>query len=387
MKAAAWVSCVVIVGIVVPGCQKPAEEPVPLIMETDYAAALPPGQIALRKVTDPAGIPDFRPAFHLQTELDTAAARSLNYLSKPSSHKYFPYDPSGEITHDRAVRSLELFRRTLAEAASPEQLDALIRKRFEVWESVGCDGEGTVLFTGYYCPIFDARLQPDDRFRYPLYQVPGDLIKDSEGNCKGRRLPGGGIAPTYYDRREIVSGNVAAGYELCYLSDPFEAYIVTVQGSAKLRLADGSYFEIGYEANNGYDYVSVGRLMVEDGRIPANELSLAAMIEYFNNNPQRAGHALPQHRHRQGGLPAGLRGLRADPAAGPRGRPHRRARLPRLRPGPGHRRRPAGRRPLRRLPGHRRCRRPTGRPDPGRREALLPVRQVARVARRALPCK
>ena len=287
MKAAAWATCVAIVGIVVPGCQKPAEEPIPLIVETDYAAPLPPGQIALRKVTDPARIPDFRPAFHLQTELDGAVARSLNYLSKPSSHKYFPYDPGGEITHDRAVRSLELFRRTLAEAASPDQLDALIRRRFEVWESVGCDSRGTVLFTGYYCPIFDTRLQPDDEFKYPLYRVPGDLIKDSEGNCKGRRLPGGGIAPRYYDRRQVVSGNMLAGYELCYLRDSFEAYIVTVQGSAKLRLADGSYFEIGYEANNGYDYVSVGRLMVEDGRIPANELSLAAMIEYFQTNPNQ----------------------------------------------------------------------------------------------------
>ena len=110
MKAAVWAACVAIVGIVLPGCQKPVEEPVPLIMETDYAAPLPPGQIALRKVTDPAGIPDFRPAFHLQTDLGAAVARSLNYLSKPSSHKYFPYDPSGEITHDRAVRSLQLQR-------------------------------------------------------------------------------------------------------------------------------------------------------------------------------------------------------------------------------------------------------------------------------------
>ncbi|HUU85356.1 MAG TPA: MltA domain-containing protein [Phycisphaerae bacterium] len=286
MKAARWIPLLVVIGSVLPGCQKPAEEAIPLLAETDYSAPLPPGQIALRKITDPDRIPDFRPAFQLRTNLDTAVARSLNYLSKPSSRNYFPYDPQGEITHDRAVASLELFRRTLAEANSPDHLDALIRSRFEVWESVGCDGRGTVLFTGYYCPIFDARLQPDAEFRYPLYRAPGDLLKDSEGNCKGRRLPGGGIDPTYYDRREIVTGGVLAGYELCYLRDPFEAYIVTVQGSAKLRLPDGSLFEIGYTANNGHDYVSVGRLLVADGKISADELSLATLIDYFKQHPR-----------------------------------------------------------------------------------------------------
>ena len=133
-----------------------------MMVSQDFAAPLPPGQVALRKITDPARIPDFRSAFALRIGLDRAAGRSLNYLSKPSSRSYFPYDPGGEITHRRTIRSLQLFRRTLAEAENAEQLDALVRGRFEVWESVGCDGRGTVLFTGYYCPIFEARLQPEE---------------------------------------------------------------------------------------------------------------------------------------------------------------------------------------------------------------------------------
>ena len=38
------------------GCAKPAEEPTPLIMEKDYSAQLPPGTVALRRITDPLGI-------------------------------------------------------------------------------------------------------------------------------------------------------------------------------------------------------------------------------------------------------------------------------------------------------------------------------------------
>ncbi|MCP4247315.1 MAG: hypothetical protein GY778_09735, partial [bacterium] len=225
--------------------------------------------------------------------------RSLSYLSKPSSETFFPYGPAGEITHPRLVRSLEVFRDTLAQAGGPAELDALIRDRFEVWESVGCDGQGTVLYTGYYCPIFDARLRPDAEFRYPLYGMPGDLVKDAEGNCLGRRMPDGGVTPTYYDRRQIVSSNALAGKEICYLRDPFEAYIVTVQGSAKLRLADGRYFEIGYVANNGHEYVPVGKLLVEDGKIPRGKLSLIRMNESLQEFPNQLRHYPNRnHRHR-----------------------------------------------------------------------------------------
>lgn len=266
------------------GCNKPEEQTL-LIAEKDYAAPLPLGSVALRPITDPQRLSDFRPAFYLQTNLAGAVDRSLAYLAKPSSQDYFPYDPEGRITHARAVASLKLFQQTLADAQDADQLDELIRRRFEVWESVGCDEEGTVLFTGYYCPIFEARLKPDDRFRFPLYALPDDLVKDSEGSCIGRRLDDGSILSGYYDRRQIISSNVLAGKEICYLQDPFQAYIVTVQGSAKLRLRDGSYFEIGYAANNGHDYVSIGKLLVEDGKISADELSLSAMMTFFGEFP------------------------------------------------------------------------------------------------------
>ncbi len=268
-----------------PGCEKPTEEAVPQIAERDYAAPLPPGKIALRPVTDPSRLPDFGRAFAMQTGLDRAAQRSLNYLSKPSSHKFFPYGPNGEITHQRVVQSLKLFRQTLDDATTPEQLDSLIRGRFEVWESVGCDGRGTVLFTGYYCPIFDARLKPDAEFGYPLYTTPPDLVKDEEGNCIGRRVAGGRTTPGYPDRAAILSSNGMGARPLCYLRDPFEAYVVTVQGSAKLRLADGTYFEIGYSANNGHDYVPIGPMLVDDGKIPSGQLSLARMMAFFKQFP------------------------------------------------------------------------------------------------------
>jgi hypothetical protein len=94
---------VVLCAAALAGCRKPErEEP----MELNYEAPLPPGQLALRRITDYRQIPDFAPACTDLAGLREAIAGSLNYLAKPSSRKHFPY---GTITHDQAVASLKAF--------------------------------------------------------------------------------------------------------------------------------------------------------------------------------------------------------------------------------------------------------------------------------------
>lgn len=265
-------------------CEKPADmtpyQPRPT--RKNYNKPLPPGQLALRKI-DPADYPDFGPGFHNKARLDEAVRNSLVYMSKPSSQNYYPY---GEITHQRAVDSLNAFLRVLSEADSSEALDAAIRRDFDVYQSVGCDDAGTVFFTGYYCPIFDGRKQRDERFRYPLYAMPPDLVKDAEGRTLGRRGADGNVSP-YPTRREIEEKNLASGLEIAWLKDPFETYVVTVQGSAKLRLEDGSIYELGYAANNGHEYKPVADQMIQDGVLSRDELSLQALIQYFAAHPDQ----------------------------------------------------------------------------------------------------
>jgi membrane-bound lytic murein transglycosylase A len=264
------------------GCQKPEAAMEPFEPEKDYSHPLPPGELALRKLASPADYPDFSRAFYGRAGLEEAIHHSLAYLAKPSSQKYFPY---GDVSHDRAVASLQVFLEVLHEAETPAELNDAIRDQFEVYQSVGCDDQGTVYYTGYYCPIFDGRRDRDERFRYPLYGLPPDLVKDEEGRTLGRRGPDGSL-DTYDTRRGIEESGRLKGLEIAWLADPFEAYVVTVQGSAKLRLEDGSLYELGYAGNNGHEYTSVGRALVADGHIPADELSLQAMIQFFRNHPE-----------------------------------------------------------------------------------------------------
>lgn len=264
---------VVFLTVVFSGCKSaPPEKP-----KTPYDRPLPPGQSALRKITNPQEIPDFSMACLDLTGLKTAIGHSIDYLQKASSQQYYPV---GQITHSMAFESLKAFAELLDSGMSGPQLNQAIRQKFDVYISIGCDDKGTVLFTGYYTPIFDGSFTHTERFRYPLYEQPENLIKGPDGEILGLRSEDGRITPCP-SRAVIEDSKMFQGKELVWLSDPFEAYIAHVQGSAKLRLPNGELSTVGYAANNGHKYRSVAQELVNDGKIPADRISLAAMIDYF----------------------------------------------------------------------------------------------------------
>ncbi|PKN51247.1 MAG: hypothetical protein CVU55_12480 [Deltaproteobacteria bacterium HGW-Deltaproteobacteria-13] len=249
--------------------------------QKDYNRVLPPGELALRKITDPAQIPDYTKACSDLDGLKEAIARSLNYMAKPSSQKYYPY---GAITHEQAVRSLRALEKLVDLKLSPGEMNKVLREKFDTYISVGCDDQGTVLFTGYYTPIFDGSPVRTDRYRYPLYKTPADLIKGPDGTILGQKGSDGQIQP-YPGRADIQKSNMLAGLELVWLGDPFEVYIVHVQGSAKIRMPGGQIEGIGYAAHNGSDYKSIRKKMIADGKFTEKNINMKAMIDYFKVHP------------------------------------------------------------------------------------------------------
>ena len=135
-----------------------------------YDRPLPPGQLALRKITDPNRFPDFTQGWRDLDSLQAAIRKSQSYLGKPSSKQYFPY---GDINYDRAVKTLDTFLTMLDSDARSDEINGLVRAHFDVYESVGWDDRGTVLFTGYYTPIFDGSFTADLAIPVPAVQSPG----------------------------------------------------------------------------------------------------------------------------------------------------------------------------------------------------------------------
>jgi membrane-bound lytic murein transglycosylase A len=281
------------------GCTPPpAQVSAPVI---DFRKPLPEGMVALRKI-DPSQYPDFGQEAFDPASLRASIDNSLKYLAAPSSKAYFPYL---DITHDRAILTLRRLREICMQSEQMGRWDGQwfnqqIRTNFEVYKSYGApdpEGQGytdKVLFTGYCTPIYDASLTPTAEFQWPLYKLPPDLVRDEmTGKVAGRRTPDGQIVP-YYTRGEIETGHKLAGDELVWLKSRWEAYVVTIQGSARLRLVDsGKIYEVGFAGTNGYDYTSPGRQMVADGVITGDQLSLRGLTAFFNQHPEMMDKYLP----------------------------------------------------------------------------------------------
>jgi membrane-bound lytic murein transglycosylase A len=278
-----WIALVLIgcLSVASGGCRK--KTPPPIGAAPDYAAELPAGMLALRKIP-PEQYPQFSMASNDLSLLRRAIDQSVVYMNAPSSRQFFPYL---DIPHDRATATLHAMRAMIDEigvTSDNARLNTLIRERFEVYQSIGgmgADGQYTneVLFTGYCTPIYDASRTQTPEFRYPLYKRPPELVSDPVT---------GDVNPPYLTRRQIEKEGALAGkdLELVWLKDPMDAYVITIQGSARLRLTDGQMIEIGYNGHNGHAYTSPGMAMVNDGVIKKSDLSLKTLRNYFRANPQ-----------------------------------------------------------------------------------------------------
>ena len=101
----------------------------------------------------------------------------------------------------------------------------------------------------------------------------------------------------YYDRGEILDGALDGQHlEICWIKDPTDALLIQIQGSARVRLEDGTMLRITYDAHNGYPYVPVGRILIERNLIPREEMSLERIREWMQANPQSAEEVRRQNR-------------------------------------------------------------------------------------------
>jgi membrane-bound lytic murein transglycosylase A len=158
----------------------------------------------------------------------------------------------------------------------------------------GSQGKGLV--TGYYEPILQGSLEPSERFSYPVYRRPDDLITvelaevypELKGKRVRGRLDGRRLVP-YYARNEIDKATgPLAGQELLWVDDPVGLFFLHIQGSGRIRLPDGGLAAVGYADQNGRPYTSIGRLLVERGEIPREKVSLFSIRDWLDAHPEQS---------------------------------------------------------------------------------------------------
>lgn len=211
---------------------------------------------------------------------------SLSYLETAKAKEIYANYPLKEFSRERVIASLKRFRQLLINSKTPQQLQASVEREFIFYQSVGNDNQGNVHFTGYFQPLYSASRQKNDVFRYPLYRKPSNF--DSWQNPHPSRADLEG-------KDGLGNDSTIKGYELVWLRDRLQAYLVQVQGSAQLRLTDGTIMTIGYDGATDYPYTSLGRELINDGKIPADEMSLPRLMAYLESNPDELDIYLPRN--------------------------------------------------------------------------------------------
>jgi membrane-bound lytic murein transglycosylase A len=232
---------------------------------------------------------------------------SLSYLNTSAAARAYRTYPVSGFTRDRVRRSLQRFRQLVLTSQTPEELQTAVLQEFNFYQSVGRDGLGTVDFTGYFEPTYLASRVQTDEFRFPIYRLPPNLGRWAHPHPTRLQLEG-------EDGLQGTAGPLR-GLEMVWLRDRLEAFLVQVQGSARLQLTDGSTLSIGYAGRTEYPYTSIGRQLVNDGKILEADLSLPAVIQYFQQHPNELNQYLPRNnrfvffRETNGAPPTGSLGV------------------------------------------------------------------------------
>lgn len=224
--------------------------------------------------------------------LRAAVTQSLAWLGAQPAEQVFVAGPR-RVTVAEQTRALQGLLDFLAQAPSPERLTAHVQETFDVLEAAG-GPDGRMLVTGYYEPVVAADERPSAEYGVPILSVPDDLVEvrleafDPRfrgervfGRVEGRRLV------PYWRRAEIDAGRLAGrGLEIAWARDPVDVFFMEIQGSGTLRFPDGRERRVGYAGANGRTYRAIGRLLIDEGQIPREAMSMQAIREWLRAHPE-----------------------------------------------------------------------------------------------------
>jgi membrane-bound lytic murein transglycosylase A len=195
--------------------------------------------------------------------LRAAVRRSLEFLAKVPGDRVLAERPR-RVTAQDVRESLSSFLEIAELWDRPEKMAAALRSRFELVPSMRDPSGKEILVTGYYQPVIEGSLTATGVYRFPIYRKPDNLVEN-------------------FSRREIdVLGRLRGkGYEIAWVKDPVELFFLHIQGSGILRLGDGRTFSVNYAASNGRPYTGIGKILVDEGKLPPDELSAARLRRYL----------------------------------------------------------------------------------------------------------
>lgn len=194
-----------------------------------------------------------------------------------------------------------------AAAATVADDDEAARGYFATWFAafaVANGGGAEGMFTGYFEPELRGARHEGGAYRFPLYRPPPDLPADDP----------------YLSRAEIDGGALSGrGLEILWLDDAVDAFFLHVQGSGRVRLGNGDVVRAGFAGHNGHEYVAIGRVLVDEGELALEDVSLQSIRAWLRAHPVRTAAIMARNpryiffRELDGAGPIGAGGVALTP--------------------------------------------------------------------------
>lgn len=144
------------------------------------------------------------------------------------------------------------------------------------------NGNDRGLFTGYYEPELAASLKRSKKYSVPLYRAPKDLRRNGKA---------------YFTRAQIENGALKnRGLEFVFLKNPVDAFFLHVQGSGRLFLDNGKMLRVGFAAKNGRSYTSIGKVLIKQGALARQNVSMQSIRHWLTKNPQQATRVMQKNQ-------------------------------------------------------------------------------------------
>ena len=156
-------------------------------------------------------------------------------------------------------------------------------------------GESNGFLTGYYEPIIAGSRVATDEYKVPIYRTPPNLAL----RVPRKKVAVASVAKThwrrfahrasnfYYDRTAIEEGALSGrNLEICWLKDPTDLFFAQIQGSARIKLADGTVMRLNYDSHNSMPYTPIGRILIERNVVPKDEMSMDRIRDWMQANPE-----------------------------------------------------------------------------------------------------
>lgn len=229
---------------------------------------------------------------------ESAIYRSVNWQNLPNWKKDNHAEAlSSFVNSCKVMQNDPRWKKVCLEAFEQDLNDSVgarifFETHFLPYEVIADGQRKKGLITGYYLPVLNGSRTKTERYRYPIYKKPSDLVivesalfGRNERSFRGRITADQKIVP-YYTRAEIdAPKSPLAGQELLFVDDDIALFFLHIQGSGFVKLPNGERVQVNYDGQNGQKYHAIGKTLIDEGKIARDGVSLQSIRDYLISNP------------------------------------------------------------------------------------------------------